>query len=627
MARASARFCRRLDLLVERFKLGFVIGMRRAKRGRYLQTSVALLALVVAFLSLSGPAHAKPTSSVPKLTTPEVYCVLPFDNRSGSVGLEWMRVAVPFVLAERAEGFANIRPAYVKYVVPRARKDKSPLELESIAAYAKSKGAKWAFHGWIKRPDWKLEMGFSLYQMRKGKAILVAKTTERGEFKDVHTIIGRALAKLAKEAGIASSKDDAELLNYESSKDFYAFTLFGRGLGLMHYALTPADWAAVEKLLTRTVYIDPHLSEAQQLLARVYRQNGKATLAKIRLEFALKGRPRYAPALAELAHAARSKGQLRRAVSLYEDTLRLRPWDLESRYALGNSYWEIGRQEEAFAQLSIVADADPKHIKAKRALVLVHASRSDNANLVKELQEVAALAPKDIETKLELGAALVSSNRVEEAIAAYKEIVALNQKSVQAHKFLGDLYRKQGQGARAIRSYGLAIKANAKDPRAYFLLGAMYVENGDDASARRIYLKAQRFVRYRAEAFNNLGAIELRRKRYGQAIWYLRRAVKQKPKRAGYRYNLALSLSESKAHAEAFAEVQAALVLNPNHVESTYLKGVIQLGLGRAEDARRSFERTLELDGSHANAVHNLSLLDALKRRSTEGELVVEGKQ
>lgn len=599
--------------------------MRRVKRGLKLQTSVALLSLAVAFLSLTGSARAESTSSVPTLTTPEVYCVLPFDNRSGSAGLEWMRVAVPFVMAERAEGFAKLRPAYDKYVVPRARKDKSPLLPKSIASYANSKGAKWAFHGWIKRPDWKLEMGFSLYQVRGSKAVLVAETTERGEFKDVHALVGRALRKLSKEAGMASEEDDHELLQYESTSDFYAFTLFGRGLGLMHYALTPADWAAIEKLLTRTVYIDPNLTEAQQMLARVYRQNGKATLAKVRLEFALKRRPRYAPALRILAQTAHSKGQLRRAVSLFEEVLGLRPWDLESRYALGNSYWEVGRQEEAFAQLSVVAKADPKHIKARRALVLVHASRSDNANLVKELQQVAALAPKDIETKLELAAALVASDRLDDAIVTYKEIVALNEKNVQAHKFLGDLYRKQGESARAIRSYGLAIKANAKDPRAYFLLGSMYVENGDDVSARRIYLQAQRFAKYRPEAFNNLGAIELRRKRYGQSIWYLRRAVKQKPKRAGYRYNLALSLSESKAHSEALVEVNEALALNAGHVESSYLKGVVELGLGKAEDARRSFERTLELDADHANAAHNLSLLDALKRRSTEGELVVEG--
>jgi tetratricopeptide (TPR) repeat protein len=600
--------------------------MGRVKRGRKLQTSVALLSLVVAFLCESGLAQAESTSSVPKLTTPEAYCVMPFDNRSGSAGLEWMRVAVPFVLAERAEGFTKLRPVYDEHVVPRARKDKSPMELKSIAAYAKSKGAKWAFHGWIKRPDWKLEMGFSLYQVHNGSAVLVAETTERGEFKDVHALVGRALTKLSKEAGLSSKDDDHELLQYESTTDFYAFTLFGRGLGLMHYALTPVDWAAVEKLLRRTVYIDPNLTEAQQMLAKVYRRNGKATLAKVRLEFALKRRPRYAPAIEALAQTARSKGQIRRAVGLFEDVLRLRPWDLETRYALGNSYWEIGRQDEAFAQLSLVAEADPKHIKARRALVLVHASRSDNANLVKELQQVAALAPKDVETKLELAAALVASDRLKGAISTYKEIVALDDKSVQAHKFLGDLYRKQGQGARAIRSYGLAIKANAKDPRAYFLLGAMYVESGDDESARRIYLKAQRFVKYRPEAFNNLGAIELRRKRYGQSIWYLRRAVKQKPKRAGYRYNLALSLAETKAHDEALVEVNQALALNPKHVESSYLKGVVELGLGRAENARRSFERTLALDGDHADAAHNLSLLDALKRRSTEGELVVEGK-
>jgi tetratricopeptide (TPR) repeat protein len=604
--------------------------MRRVKgqsKHLKLRNTLALLTLSVAFFSFLGEARAKEThSGFPALTQPEPYVVMPFDNLSGSSGLSWMRVALPFVMAERAEGIAKLRPIYDPYVVARAPRHKTPIDEERIAAFAKARSATWVFSGWIRRPDWKLEVGFKLHRLRGGKAKLVAETVERGEFKDVHALVGRALVKLSGAAGLASEADDHELLKRESSKDFYAFTLFGRGLGLLQTALTKPDLEKAHKTLSRTVYIDPSLTEAQRILAIVDERVGKPLMAKARLELALKARPRYAPAIAALAKRARKKGRARRALGLYEDVLRLRPWDLESRFELGDLLWELGRSDEAFEQLSLVAGAAPKHIKARRALVLIHASRSDNASLVKELQLIATLAPKDVETKPELGAALVASSRNTEAIETYKSILELNDKNVQAHKFLGDLYKKEGQQQRAVRSYGLAIKAAPNDPRAYFLLGAMYVASGDDEAARRIYLKAQRFPKLRGEAYNNLGAIELRRNKLIQSIWYLRRAVRFKPRKAGYRYNLALSLSRNKNHAEALSEVDTALSLNPEHVESNYLKGVVELALGKAEQARLAFQKTLEFSPAHENATHNLTLLDELKRRSTEGELVVEGK-
>lgn len=594
--------------------------------GLTLRPTLALLTLLVAFLSTLQSAHAEEQAGLPGLGMPDSYLVMPFENRSGSVGLEWMRVALPFVLAERAEGISKLRPAYDEYVVGKLPRDKAPVDAEHIAAFATPRNVKWVFGGWIRRPEWTLEVGFTLHRVKAGKASMVAEVVERGEFKDVHILVGRALESLSHKAGLASDADDHELIKRESSADFYAFTLFGRGLVLLQNAQTKADWDKVRKTLARAVYIDPGLTEAQRVLAMVYRRLGKALLAKGRLEFALKTRPRYAAALAALAGAAQARGQTRQARSFYEEVLQLRDWDLDTRFQLGNLYWELGRSDDAFQQLSVVADADPKHIDARRALVLIHAARSDSAGLVNELERVAALAPKDIETKLELAAALVASQRLNDAIAIYKGILELSGKNVQAYKFLGDLYKKQGQDQRAIRSYGLAIKAAPNDPRAYFLLGAIYVSSGDDALARRIYLRAQRFAKFRPEAFNNLGAIELRRDRVAQSIWYLRRAVKQKPKKAGYRYNLALSLSRSKEHAEALAEIKTALSLDPEHVESNYLKGVVELGLGQAEAARKSFARTLELAPKHENATHNLTLLNELKRRSTEGELVVEGK-
>jgi Flp pilus assembly protein TadD len=173
----------------------------------------------------------------------------------------------------------------------------------------------------------------------------------------------------------------------------------------------------------------------------------------------------------------------------------------------------------------------------------------------------------------------------------------------------------------------MAMQAEPNDPRPYFLLGAIYVDSGRDKDAKRVYQKAQRFKRYQAETYNNLGAIAYREKDLEASMWYHRRAVMKKPSSSRFRYNYALSLSASNFTDEALAQVNAALKMEPNHVELHYLRGVILVRKGRAEDARAEFEKTLALDARHQGARHNLDILDQLKRRAEQGEVVIEGKQ
>ena len=77
----------------------------------------------------------------------------------------------------------------------------------------------------------------------------------------------------------------------------------------------------------------------------------------------------------------------------------------------------------------------------------------------------------------------------------------------------------------------------------------------------------------------------LRRERVGQSIWYLRRAVKLKPKKARYRYNLALSLSRTKESADAMKEVDAALALDPDAELRAKLEDKLDKGLVKEANA------------------------------------------
>lgn len=597
------------------------------RRGRGAQRLGRRIAAAAALflLALQAPARAgdRATPDVPKLL-PEPYGVMPFENRSGVRGLDWMEAGVPFVLAEKAEGLARLRPAFGTWVVPAGRG--APAEPNEVAAFAKERGLTWVWTGWIGRPDWELELGVTLWRMSGGSAARIGEVVARGEFEKVHDFVADAVLELAQRASLRSADDDLELVRHRPTSDFYAFTIFGRGLVDALAGDDAKRRAEAAKHFGRAVFIDPGLHEGRRLLAELERLEGRAAKAEAHLRRVLEERPRYAPAALSMAEVVAESGADERALELYERALALRPWDLALRHTLGQAYWSSGRVDDSYRELSRVVAREARNIGARRTLVLIHASRGAQKDLIRELEAVTALDPDDVSVRLDLGAAYAAAGRDGDAVRIYQAVVDADPGHVQALKFLGDLSKRAGKVQRAIRYYGLALEADAKDPRPYFLLGAAYVELGNDQAAKRIYRRAQRFKSYRAEAYNNLGAIAYREGKIDQSLWYLKRAVTQKPRRARYRYNYALSLSTNNATNEALHHADAGLDVAPDHVELNYLRGVVLVRLGEAEEARAAFARTLELEPGHPHARHNLALLDELKRRAEEGEIVIEGR-
>jgi Flp pilus assembly protein TadD len=536
-----------------------------------------------------------------------------------------MSSGAAFLVGEKVESVAALRPVYGPYVAPAG----PPVAVNagSVAAFAGKSGARWVFTGWVARPNWELQIGIALWKVEGGKAAPVGEVVRRGEFNKLPDFASEAIGELCEKASVPLGSEDRARLARRPTGDFYAFTLFGRGLSAALGTEDKIDLEKANKNVQRSVFVDPQLTEGQRVLAEILKAQGKDKKAKGRLGYALSLRPDYYPAIVALGKLAREDRKMDRARELYEQALRLRPWDLEARFQLGKSLWDVGDVDGSFREMSRVLKHRPKDIRARRVLVMIHASRGDNADLVKELQAVADLDPSDETTRMDLAAAYASIGKLDLAVKAYEGIVEKNPKQVSALKFLGDLYKRQGNVDRAIQYYGKAMKAEPGDPRPYFLLGAIYMDRGREKDAKRIYQKAQRFKRYLPETFNNLGAIAYREGNLGESMWYHRRAVMWRPSSARYRYNYALSLSASRYVDAALAQVDRALKIEPNHVELHYLRGVILVRKGRAEQARLEFEKTLALDAKHDGARHNLDLLDQLKRRAEEGEVVVEGRQ
>jgi tetratricopeptide (TPR) repeat protein len=575
---------------------------------------------VFAAPALARDEQPTPTANdVAPAATKDGYIVVPFENHSPVKQLDWQSSALAVTIAEKLETHPLLRPAYGPAVLDGIGYAFDP---EKVARRAVDGGAKWVFAGGFSRPNWKAEVSIKLYTVVAPSndvpiptLRLVAESSSVGEREQLMKLVDdNLLAVLAKQQWTPDGEALAQVKR-RPTKDLYAFTLYGRAMNEFFGFGVPRDAKKAITLLKKVNLIDPKMAEAHRMLGVVYLDEGDKPRAQGQYSYALDLKPGYYQALAGLARLYRAEGNRVRAQEMVEKALDARPWDIEMREMLGELLWENADLDHALAELEKVVAVAPRHLQARRTLALIYAARGDTTDLAQELERVSEIAPEDLEVKLDLGSAYQRMGDTDKAIRAYEEVLTKEPKNVQALKFVGDCYRRAKETDKAIAAYQRVMKLSPTDPRPYFLLGAVYEEAGNDGKAEQVFQDAQQFKRYLGEAWTNLGAIAFRRGDLSKATWYLSRAVVKAPTRPKGHYNYALLLSAKKERDKALDELKIAGDLDPADAEIRYLAGVILLRQGRLDEAKAMFGEALKRNPDHADARHNLALLEDLERR------------
>jgi Flp pilus assembly protein TadD len=589
-------------------------------RGRSPVKSAARACVAAGLLLCAGTALGQtPAAAAPPVegVVPEAFVVVPFDNESKVKQLDWMRSALAVTAAEKLEALPSLRPGYGPAVL-----DGMPAVFDAaqVARRAHDSGARWVLGGAFSRPNWKSELRLRLYEvvLAEGAEPSLRLVAEEGSVGERDKLLEQLDALLLALVGRAAWKFEPEHLTQlkrKPTRDLYAFTIYGRALNLVYGLGGPKDLKKAQKTILKAARIDPKFAEARRLLGLVYLSLGDKGRGAGQYEYALELKPGYYAAQAGLVRIYRAEGQRQKALELCEKALEWRPYDVEMRSILGELLWESGDLDRALVELERVVAVAPRHLQTRRTLALVHAARGETQGLARELELVAELLPDDVEVKLDLASAYQRMGDYPRATALYEDLTRRQPKNGNYWKLLGDTYRRRHDLEHAIATYGRLRRLHPDDPRGYLLLAAVYVENGEDSKAEAVLQEAQQFRRYLGEVWTNLGSIAYRKGDLSRASWYLTRAVDRAPRRPKTRYNYALVLAAKQERDAALAELAVAAELDPNDPEVPYLAGVLHLREGRLAEARKAFQAALERRPDHADARHNLALLEDLERR------------
>jgi Flp pilus assembly protein TadD len=189
-----------------------------------------------------------------------------------------------------------------------------------------------------------------------------------------------------------------------------------------------------------------------------------------------------------------------------------------------------------------------------------------------------------------------------------------------------------------------ALEFSPDYPEALVNKGLIAMQCGHDAKAARgFFVKALRLDQESAQAYNNLGALDLEDGDTGAAEERFRRALKVNPDYHEARFNLAktyiaqkkpeeaerhlrqlLAVDASNADAqnllgvlrlqakdltEAISRFDAAVLLVPDHPGYHFNRGVAYAQAGRLEEAKDEFRACLSTQPDSVDCRHNLDVL------------------
>jgi tetratricopeptide (TPR) repeat protein len=279
--------------------------------------------------------------------------------------------------------------------------------------------------------------------------------------------------------------------------------------------------------------------------------------------------------------------------------------------------------ERAIQILEAAATEDTSGV-ARVDLGVAYQKRGDLARASNQYQAVIAAHPDNgdawayLASVQELqGQKATAQQTVKQGIASAPENIALRVALINA-------LREQGRVDEAIEESKKALHINAKSLGVYNAFGLCYLDRKDYTLARFILQKAvQEIEGAEGNAFlqTNLGWTYFMEGNVPQATFHLKKAVEVDGNLVPALVYLSKIYMEDHNFADTIPMLENAARLDPTNADIQLTLGVAYRGVGRLEDAERSYQRALQLDPSDPAPHFNLGVLIGDYRKDYTGAI------
>lgn len=323
------------------------------------------------------------------------------------------------------------------------------------------------------------------------------------------------------------------------------------------------------------------------------------------------------------------------ALSLLWEAAGMSPRDPDIQHRLGEALERIGALDGAVDAYRRAVAERPGFRKASNSLILALCKVGKGAEAVERARALVAEAPEDADRIFTLGLAL-SEQDVEQSIAAFTRALELAPRHALARYNLALVLRRVDRLAEALAELERAL-AIERRPQPLYTQGVIYWHQGQLARAAEALRAAIAIAPDYADAHHALGGVLKTERDWSGAARSLRRAVALQPELFSARYALAQVLTAAGDERGARAAIEEAERLRERsnrereaitwtsvgirkmeagdvsgaaaafgrattafeaYAPAHYQLGLAFQRLGRAEEARASFDRAFRLNPS-----------------------------
>jgi protein O-mannosyl-transferase len=254
-----------------------------------------------------------------------------------------------------------------------------------------------------------------------------------------------------------------------------------------------------------------------------------------------------------VGYAATARAQVahwQNGVALWEHAVAVTRDNYRAHGNLGQAFQKLGRLDEAIAEEQEAIRINPAFAEARNNLGKALIDRGRATEALPHLEEAVRLLPDYIAAHNNLGLALAAVRRPAEAVREFREALRLNPGFAPAQTNLGTALASQGQLDDAIAAFREALRLQPDAPQVRQNLARALAERGQQ---------------------------HLSQNRVDDAIRDLNAALEfQPPFAAEVHYELGVAYAKLGRTADAIAQLQKALQIDPSHVEARQALAVLK---------------------------------------------------
>lgn len=368
-------------------------------------------------------------------------------------------------------------------------------------------------------------------------------------------------------------------------------------------------------------------------LAQIYRSAGRNDATIQAYKMALEYHPDDTDILFQLASAYVSYGELLEANAIYDRIMKRRGADFSIHLRKFRNFNALQMRDSALAELQEMRELDPGNLTTLRTISQFYMELNETDMALEILNEARERNSRDPQTLLLLAEIYVDQKKWDRLgeifVSMLQDPLIYPSQKLELVRFIYSQYRNNPSEQVLAEQTGNVLTTFSESEPDYGpaqLLAAEYMlQNGEMESALNKLEQANRVMPDQPDAWRQRVQVLFQMERYDDVISIADSASNYAPDDAFIQFFTGASYMLTDRPEEALSWLESASFSPANRNFRSVIQGTladVQSDLDRWDDAKRSYERALQLDPENHNAMNNYAYY--LSTRDEELEYALE---